>query len=203
MSVLLSFRILSIRYLRPETAVPLNVALVEGNETLHTSHLQCHIFVPLPSLPPSLPQHTTIYNGKRLLTVLHPAVSCFVFLSLARPAVGPPLVILCLCSVPSLPPSPTPHPFRFCIPTHMVSSTNHVVPIPNAISLKKRQTTYSLHRIVGSAHLRSFLIDLKLTSPLCIFISFLGFCNLNIRCITGCTNLAFQHCFNNNTSGKT
>lgn len=105
MSVLLSFRILSILYLRPETAVPLNVALVEGNETLHTSHLQCHIFVPLPSLPPSLPQHTTIYNGKRLLTVLHPAVSCFVFLSLARPAVGPPLVILCLCSVPSLPPS--------------------------------------------------------------------------------------------------
>lgn len=167
--------------MRPETAVPLNVALVEGNETLHTSHLQCHIFVPLLSLPSSLPQHTTIYKGKRLLPVLHP--SRFVFFSVARPVVLPsrdPLPLQC-------PLPPTPHPFRFCISAHMASSTNHIAPIPTAISLKKRQTTYSLYRIIPSS---LSLLDLKLMTSLCIFL--LGFGNLIIRCTTGCTNLAFQ-----------
>lgn len=100
---LLSFRVLFILYLRPETAVPLNGALVEGNETLHTSHLQCHIFIPFPSLPlpPSLPQNITIHKGKCLHSVFHPFIS--IFLLVVKPVVRSPLVILCLCSVPSLP----------------------------------------------------------------------------------------------------
>lgn len=171
--------------------MPLKVALVEGNETLHTSHLQCHIFIPLLSLPlpPSLSQHTTICKGKCLLSVLHLSVSLFVLLSLARPVVHPPLVLLSLCSVPSLslPPLPLLTPSASLLTWPARPITLLLFPLP---SLWKRDKplTACIALYYPFISLALSLLDLKLVSSRNFF---LGFHNLIISCSTGSANLPF------------
>ncbi len=105
---------------------------MEGNETLHTSHLQCHIFIPLLVFPlpasASHQQHPSVDKRKDLLPVLHPA-------SLLK-GENMPSVLLCHAFASAVPP-PTPLPISACLITwsaqpiksfvlHLPSSTKTV-----------------------------------------------------------------------------
>ncbi len=105
---------------------------MEGNETLHTSHLQCHIFIPLLVFPlpasASHQQHPSVDKRKDLLPVLHLLIS----FKRREYTVCSPLSCFRLCSAPS---HSSPH---FRMSDHMVCSTNQIIRPPPPQPLQKQ-----------------------------------------------------------------
>ncbi len=114
---------------------------MEGNETLHTSHLQCHIFIPLIVFPlpasASHQQHPSVDKRKDLLPVLHPA-----FLLKGE---NLPSVLLCHAFASAVPP-PTPLPISACLITWSAQPIKSIV--LHLPSLYKNSLHTTIHPIL-------------------------------------------------------